>query len=132
MQAKPGTLCVHDFLDFLDERHSLSEVSSIRQNPAFTTTHWSAVLCAGREMILWGGYAYGPVAADGARFNPVANTWSPIAATGPIGRYGANLGVWTGSELLVFGGYNFGLTPSFFNDAHSYTPPRTLSLYAKP
>ncbi len=60
----------------------------------------------GSDMIVWGGYDY---LADtnfdtGARYDPVSNTWVPISAVGaPEGR-NWHAAVWTGSEMIVWGG----------------------------
>lgn len=59
----------------------------------------------GTKMVVWGGYGGGPPSAqlgDGAAYDPVANTWTTLAA-GPSAREG-HTAVWTGSEMLVWGG----------------------------
>jgi hypothetical protein len=61
----------------------------------------------GTEMIVWGGgliSPFGTVFNTGARYNPVTDTWSPIStvnAPSPRIRHSA---VWTGSEMIVWGG----------------------------
>ena len=66
-----------------------------------------AAVWTGTEMIFWGGNRIYPGAAmlgDGARYNPTTNTWSPISAVGtPAGRFQATA-VWTGTEMIVWGG----------------------------
>jgi len=65
----------------------------------------------GKEMIVWGGAAREPLTRsdyfeDGARYNPATDTWKPISAIGaPKGRVIA-IAVWTGAELVVWGGIN--------------------------
>ncbi len=60
----------------------------------------------GTEMIVWGG-ATGSASGflgDGARFNPATNRWSPMSRIGaPSPRRDATA-VWTGSEMIVWGG----------------------------
>jgi N-acetylneuraminic acid mutarotase len=64
----------------------------------------------GNEMIVWGGYGfddrgYGTGLNTGGRYNPVTDTWTPTS-TGtnvPVGRT-SHAGVWTGSEMIVWGG----------------------------
>jgi hypothetical protein len=47
---------------------------------------------------------------DGARYNPVANTWSAMTTSNaPADRY-AHTAVWTGSEMIVWGGLDDTLT----------------------
>ncbi len=72
---------------------------------AFHTAIWT-----GNEMIIWGGASAGPSLNDGARFNPSANgntgLWTSLAsATGtpPSIRY-AHTAVWTGSDMIIWGG----------------------------
>jgi hypothetical protein len=67
----------------------------------------------GSEWIVWGGLSpQDPEAGDeyrvvdgGARLDPETGEWTPVAA-GPLGgRFGFGT-VWTGSELLVWGGFD--------------------------
>ena len=67
------------------------------------TTVWT-----GSEMIVWGGKRQLIPAAlvyqDGGRYNPETDSWSPVALTGaPTGRAG-HVAVWTGAEMIVWGG----------------------------
>jgi N-acetylneuraminic acid mutarotase len=60
----------------------------------------------GTEMIVWGGGTdpYGTVFNTGARYNPVTDTWSPISTVNaPAARF-QHTAVWTGSEMIVWGG----------------------------
>jgi N-acetylneuraminic acid mutarotase len=61
----------------------------------------------GTEMIVWGGYSNtGPtqVLATGARYAPATDTWVPLPDAGaPAGR-GGHTAVWTGSEMIIWGG----------------------------
>ncbi len=65
------------------------------------------VVWAGNEMIVWGGTDAIPNAAllrTGGRYNPATDTWTPTSLVNvPIGRHDQS-GVWTGSEMLVWGG----------------------------
>ncbi len=68
-------------------------------------------LWTGKEMIVWGGGTRdnGPQAVcfqDGARYNPDTDTWKPMSRTGaPKGRVIATA-VWTGKEMIIWGGVN--------------------------
>jgi len=64
-----------------------------------------AALWTGTEMIIWGGAnAVGTSIQTGARYNPVTNTWTTMAAlNAPTPRIFFN-SAWTGSQLLVWGG----------------------------
>jgi N-acetylneuraminic acid mutarotase len=66
---------------------------------------------SGTEMIVWGGaYAEGSLAVvssnynNGARYNPAANSWSPIStAAAPSARFGHDA-VWAGNRMVIWGG----------------------------
>jgi N-acetylneuraminic acid mutarotase len=64
----------------------------------------------GIRMIVWGGYADGVASCldsprrDGGRYDPATDTWSPMAIPSLQGRH-LHTAVWTGSEMIVFGGY---------------------------
>jgi N-acetylneuraminic acid mutarotase len=66
------------------------------------TTIWT-----GSEMIVWGGinpFEDSTVLMDGARYNPASNTWKALPTSGaPTGRFW-HIAVWTGSEMIVWGG----------------------------
>ena len=61
----------------------------------------------GSQMIVWGGFDGGIRLNNGGVFDPAAGTsgtWTPITETGaPLGRE-KHVGVWTGSQLMVWGG----------------------------
>lgn len=67
-----------------------------------------AAIWTGSKMIVWGGYrfhtSFGSV-NDGAIYHPNSDSWSPVSLTGnPTPRY-LHTQVWTGTEMLVWGGY---------------------------
>ena len=70
---------------------------------------WHTAVWSGSEMIIWGGSSNGgtvPLYNTGGKYNPTTNTWTATnAATAPPGRE-FNTVVWTGSEMIVWGGYN--------------------------
>jgi hypothetical protein len=61
------------------------------------------------KMIVWGGCRTGDGCAqrlnDGGIFDPQLNKWKPIAASSDITPRVHHGGVWTGSELIVWGGH---------------------------
>jgi hypothetical protein len=62
----------------------------------------------GGEMIVWGGTttssSYFYEKNDGGRFDPAAGKWSTLSSTGaPAARF-AHSAVWTGSEMIIWGG----------------------------
>jgi len=79
------------------ELTSLSGAPDPRENPSAIWT--------GAEVIVWGGdIDPGPAGQSlntGARYDPFANTWAPIASA-PIPKTDHSA-VWTGSEMMVWG-----------------------------
>jgi hypothetical protein len=71
-------------------------------------------------MIVWGGSGGG-----GGRYSPADNFWTAIATKGAPSARQEHTAVWTGSEMLVWGG-------DYLTDTWSYTPGKTMSLYQKP
>jgi N-acetylneuraminic acid mutarotase len=60
----------------------------------------------GSEMIVWGGWGppFGEL-STGARYSPSSNTWAPISpGAGGIPERAQHGAVWTGSEMIVWGG----------------------------
>lgn len=59
----------------------------------------------GPAVIVWGGYDGSAVLGSGARHDPTADVWLPMSTIGaPDGRM-AHTAVWTGTEMIVWGGY---------------------------
>lgn len=86
-------------------------------------------------MIVWGGTGddevqqptpRGPMFTqdrnDGGRYDPVADTWAPLSLLDAPGRRHEQTAVWTGSEMIVWGGDgNDGRYP-LFGDGARYDP----------
>ena len=72
-------------------------------------------------MIVWGGLdGFGDV-NTGGRYNPSTNSWTATStAIAPSGRY-FHTAVWTGTEMIVSGGYSFSLD-SELNTGGRYNP----------
>ncbi len=80
----------------------------------------------GGEMIVWGGHdnAEPSVAgsfASGGRYEPVGDTWQATGGTPPSPR-GDHSAVWTGQEMLVFGGLSGCPACQVSNQAAVYDP----------
>jgi N-acetylneuraminic acid mutarotase len=70
-------------------------------------------------MIIWGGYNSNAL-SDGGLYNPSANSWSSLNTNStPEPRY-YHTALWTGSQMLVWGGESTNTT--FFNDGGYYSP----------
>jgi N-acetylneuraminic acid mutarotase len=87
----------------------------------------AAVVWTGSEMLVWGGGLYNPRSRfsaiatpleEGGRYDPATDSWKPTATAGaPSPRLG-HLAVWTGTEMLIWGGGQY--TPE--NNGARYDP----------
>jgi len=83
----------------------------------------------GSEMIVWGGFFKGQSSPqnlwfdDGARYDPVLDSWTPIGRDGAPDARRDHKASWTGSEMLVWGGYN---SDSVLNTGGRYDPAENL------
>jgi N-acetylneuraminic acid mutarotase len=96
---------------------------STKEAPASRTGAMSA--WTGKHLLIWGGLDgtkpfVREVLSDGARYDPVADIWEPMSTLGaPTGRTNAAT-AWTGSDLLIWGG--FGTDSTLVNDGAAYNP----------
>jgi uncharacterized repeat protein (TIGR01451 family) len=78
--------------------------------PKDATTVWT-----GSKMIVWGSrgsVSDGTLTGAGAIYDFTTDTWAPVRTTGaPSARYD-HTAVWTGSQMIVWGGFNSTLDPS--------------------
>jgi N-acetylneuraminic acid mutarotase len=84
----------------------------------------------GKEMIIWGGTdnSYTAGFYYGGLYDPVSDAWMPMATEAAAPARVLHSVVWTGTEMLVWGG----VTGDYFDDTYSYKPPRLMYLYVKP
>jgi len=95
--------------------------------------HHHVGVWSGSEMIVWGGYSGsltsstdGTYLNTGARYVPATNSWTAMTTSGaPAARRQAT-GVWTGSELLVWGGWSFSGTTQLLATGGRYRPSPEL------
>ncbi|PYL83465.1 MAG: hypothetical protein DMF17_13060 [Verrucomicrobia bacterium] len=85
-----------------------------------------AAVWTGSEMIVWGGFYFDGsnffYPNIGGRYNPTTDSWvatSTISA--PAGRE-AHTAVWSGSEMIVWGGYFFDGSDHYLNTGGRYNP----------
>jgi len=96
--------------------------TSVGSSPLGRAIH--TAVWTGTTMIVWGGYdelAPGPLLNSGGRYDPTTDAWSPTSTFGaPLGR-SSHTAVWTGSEMVVWGGYA-GYPTDFVNSGGRYDP----------
>ena len=90
----------------------------------------ATVLWTGSAMIIWGGFGGSDAEDinrnDGGRFYPANDVWKPVSTTGAPGARHAHSAVWTGNEMLVWGGFSESRTEldAQTNDAYLNTGGR--------
>lgn len=80
-----------------------------------------AAVWTGTKMLVWGGRSSTSSTSslgDGAAFDLATETWSTLPSAGLSSRWG-HTGVWTGSELIVWGG---SYSSSYYGNGASYDP----------
>ena len=79
-----------------------------------------AFVWTGSKLFAWGGVGSGwngPHPASGALYDPGTDNWTTAATLGsPLGRIGT-AAVWTGSKVLLYGGYPHAYTWGFYDPA---------------
>ncbi|OGF65014.1 MAG: hypothetical protein A2Y62_14410, partial [Candidatus Fischerbacteria bacterium RBG_13_37_8] len=81
----------------------------------------------GNEMIVWGGLIYlysdgNLYLSNGGKYNPVGDTWSLSTANNtPVGRIG-HTAIWTGTEMIVWGGRYYSTSYYYLNSGGKYYP----------
>lgn len=87
----------------------------------------SASVWTGRQALVWGGGTIssgGKVAPPhGEAFDPVTNRWSALPVS-PLRGRADPLVVWTGTQMIVWGGYSLDGKGTVFTDGAIYTPGR--------
>jgi N-acetylneuraminic acid mutarotase len=89
----------------------------------------AVIAWSGKEVVIWGGQKQGSLDGfgdefdDGALYDPVKDTWKPMAAWPLAPRFGARA-VWTGTRLVVWGGASAeaGEDPPPLADGAAYDP----------
>jgi hypothetical protein len=79
----------------------------------------------GRTLLVWGGRTLRTgtwtTPRHGLAYDPSTNRWSALSTAPLRGRSGAN-GVWTGSQMIVWGGISVGDLGTTLTDGAAYTP----------
>ena len=92
-----------------------------------TPRRYHAAVWTGSEMIIWGGIV--PFNLDpafytntGGKYDPSTDSWTATNTIhAPTGRE-LPTAVWTGSEMIVWGGYSYDGADHFWNTGGRYNP----------
>ena len=88
---------------------------------------WHTAICTGRQLLVWGGRTRSgdtwTAPVHGLAYDRAANRWSPLPRSPLPGRTG-HVAVWTGSQLLIWGGIPARQSDPErpFADGAAYTP----------
>src|SRR5208283_4469707 len=63
----------------------------------------------GDRMLIWGGSAAGSMPgvtlyADGASYDPISDSWTPLNPMTPLAGRTRQSAIWTGAEMIIWGG----------------------------
>ena len=99
--------------------------SAVSTAAAPAARHHHTMVWTGSEMIVWGGTSdfLGRFSTNtGGRYNPAGNSWSAVSTAGAPAARQFHTAVWTGSEMIVWGGRSQRDTGGSFNDGARYNP----------
>ena len=74
-------------------------------------------------MVVWGGFDGTNFLATGGQYSPTANNWLPVTASGAPAARADAAAVWSGTEMLIWGGqFILGGVTNFLNTGGRYSP----------
>ncbi len=123
---KDGTL----YDPVIDQWADISAVDA-PSSRCFQSSVWT-----GARALIWGGCTgemgrCPDLRGDGASYNPKTDTWTPISAAGAPSPRATHFAVWTGKEMIIFGGCTEHASGGAVNDGFAYDPAldqwRTIS-----
>ncbi len=88
---------------------SLNNWKATQTNSAPEGRSRHTAVWTGSEMIIWGGFIWdldGTLLNTGGRYNPSTNSWTVTNNTNPPKEREFHSVVWTGNEMIVWGGYD--------------------------
>lgn len=85
----------------------------------------ASAVWTGSKMIVWGGVQFkggiqnNKVLNDGGVYDPLTDTWTKISLSGAPSPRGYHTAVWTGSEMIVWGGSARALSSTDYQDLNT-------------
>lgn len=102
----------------------ITRVRSPLNSEGAPSGRWAhAAVWTGSKMLIWGGrqqFDSNGHVGDGGLYDPYLNSWSTIATDHAPEPRSQMAAIWTGSEMLVWGGYGDGATA--YNTGGRYNP----------
>ena len=87
-----------------------------------------AAVWTGTEMIIWGGWGSSVGLANGARYNPLTETWTAITSKAPFKTLDDSLqAAWTGTEMIVLASNPSFLSAVYDPSADTWRPISTTN-----
>jgi hypothetical protein len=89
---------------------------------------YAVAVWTGDRMLVWGGLhstTENVGIGDGTAYDPAADTWTPISAAGAPSPRFFHAAVWTGTEMIVWGGFTSlvpGVPPTALGTGAAYDP----------
>jgi len=97
--------------DFLDSGFLFDPVTGQRRTidptgaPSGRANHTAVWAPEIGKMIVWGGWSGGSIyRGDGAYYDPVTDSWSPVSLSNDPSPRGGHTAIWTGDRMIVWGG----------------------------
>ena len=82
-----------------------------------------SAIWTGSKMIIWGGLNWNSsnfvALNDGDIYNPATDTWATMTNTGALSARWSSAAIWTGSKMLIWGGYG---NSTYLEDGALYDP----------
>jgi VCBS repeat-containing protein len=78
----------------------------------------------GSLMLVWGGWGgWGSTGhRDGGRYDPATNSWTPISTKDPYSFREHHTAIWTGTEMIAWGGFGDGMASMGLDTGRIYDP----------
>ncbi len=87
------------------ENNSWDSITTVN---APTPRYWHTAIWTGSKMIVWGGFDssnnYNNLVNTGGLYDPIQDSWQPTSMVNAPAPRGEHTAVWTGSEMVIWGG----------------------------
>jgi N-acetylneuraminic acid mutarotase len=104
----------------IDDTWTPTGLTNVPASRELHTAVWT-----GSEMIVWGGYFFDFAPRylnTGGKYNPSTDSWTATSTTNAPPARSQHTAVWTGSEMVVWGGYFYDGSQHFLNTGGRYDP----------